>query len=165
MINRLRHVLILLALSTTACAGDQSLQAAFEAQMKDNGYDSYEIIWIQENETDGWVLHTAWTDQYPDNRSEPGVNYYQKQGKKWQNAMGTGCSKSGVSMFGLMGNGYLYCSVLRSNMDLAKITAGGEEGKIFPFNNDTMKVWVAVSPKVNAKLIGTSPDGHEYPLN
>lgn len=161
---KIRFALILIIFSVAACAGDQSLQDAFEAQMKDNGYDNYEIIYMQENETDGFVLHTAWTKQFPDNKNEPGVNYYQKQGKKWQTAMGTGCSDSGVSRFGLMGNGYLYCAVLRPDMDFEKILAGDVEAKIFVFNG-TMKVWVAVSQENKAKVVGITNEGGEIALN
>lgn len=165
MTNKLQFALALLAFSVTACGGDQSLQGAFEAQMKDNGYGSFEIIYLQENDNDGFVLHTAWTEQFPDNRTEPGVNYYQKQGKTWQTAMGTGCSNNGVSKFGLMGNGYLYCAVLRPDMGFEKIRVGDTEAQIFAFNNDTMKVWLAVSQENNARVIGITPDGHESALN
>ena len=74
------------------------------------------------------------------------------------------CSNSGVSMFGLMGNGYLYCSVLRSDMDFEKIAAGGQAAQVFTFNG-TMKVWVAVTSEANAKVVGITKDGHEIALN
>lgn len=164
MTGTFRIAALLSLFSMAACAKDSSLQGAFEAQMKDNGYDGYEIIHLQENESDGWVLHTAWTKDYPDNRNEPGVNYYQKQGKKWQSAMGTACSSNGVSMFGLMGNGYLYCSVLRPGMEFESITAGGQTAQIYTFN-DTMTVWVAISPEANAKVSATTPEGREIALN
>ena len=164
MIKKFRIACALITFSLAACAGDKTLQGVFEAQMKDNGSDGWDIIHVQENETDGFVLHTAWTDQHPDSRNEPGVNYFQKQGKEWQSAMGTGCSNSGVSMFGLMGNGYLYCSVLRSDMDFEKIAAGGQAAQVFTFNG-TMQVWVAVTSEANATVVGITKDGHEIALN
>ena len=164
MVKKSHIVCALLTFSLVACAGDKSLEGVFEAQMKDNGSDGWNIIHVQENETDGFVLHTAWTDQHPDNRNEPGVSYFQKQGKEWQSAMGTSCSNSGVSRFGLMGNSNLYCSVLRADMDFEKITAGGQAAQIFTFN-ETMKVWVAVTSESNAKVVGFTKDGREIALN
>ena len=164
MIRQFWIACVLLALSLPACAGDQTLQGAFEAQMKSDGYDGFDIIHVQEDESDGYVLYTAWTDQHPDNRNEPGLNYYQKQGEQWQSAMGTGCGSSGVSIFGMMGNGFLYCSVLRPDMDFVQITAGGQAARMFTFN-ETMKVWVAVSPEANAKVVGVMVDGREIALN
>lgn len=153
----------LIILSLAACAGDKTLQGVFEAQMKDDGYDGWDIIHIQEDETDGFVLYTAWTDQHPDNRNQPGVSYFQKQGEEWQSAMGTACSNSGVSTFGLMGNGYLYCSVLLPDMDFEKVTAGGQAARIFTFN-ETMKVSVGVTSEADAKVVGFTKDGREIAL-
>jgi hypothetical protein len=164
MIEKYGIACALITLSLAACAGDKTLQGVFEAQMKDNGSDGWDIIHVQENETDGFVLHTAWTDQNPDSRNEPGVNYFQKQGTEWRSAMGTACSNSGVSMFGLMGNGYLYCSVLRPDMSFENVAAGGHAAQVFTFN-ETMKVWVAVTSEANAKVVGISKDGREIALN
>ncbi len=164
MFKKYRIACALFAFSLAACAGEQTLQAVFEAQMKDNGSDGWDIIHLQENETDGFVLHTAWTDQQPDSRNEPGVNYFQKEGTEWRSAMGTACSSSGVSMLGLMGNGYLYCSVLRPDMDFDRITAGGEVAQVFTFN-ETMRVWIAVTSEANARVVGITGDGREIALN
>jgi len=80
MIKNFRIACGLITFSLAACAGDKTLQGILEAQMKDNGYDGWDIIHVQENETDGFVLHTAWTDQHPDNRSEPGQGGAKRHG-------------------------------------------------------------------------------------
>ena len=158
------YALVVLVFSVSASAGDKSLRGLFEKQMTEGGYVGYEIIHVQENETDGWVLYTAWDKDYPDNRNRPNGGYFQKNGKRWQSAMGTACNRNSVSMFGLMGNGYLYCSVLRPDMDFESITAGDNEAQIFTFN-ESFTVWVAISPKGNATVVGTTADGREVNLN
>ena len=155
---------LLLAVSTTACAGDSTLKGTFEAQMKDNGYDGYEIIHIQENEGDGWVLHTAWTKDYPENRNEPGINYYQREGKKWQSAMGTACSSNGVARLGLRGRGHLFCAQLREGMSFTSIFVDETEAKMFEMGNGAT-VWYAVSENAEARVRGVTASGAERWLN
>lgn len=158
------YALLMAAFSLSACAGDPSLQGVFEAQMKDDGYAGYDIIHIEENQGDGWVLYTSWTDDYPDNRNRPGVGYFQLEDDQWQSAMGTACSSNGVSTLGLMGNGYLYCSVLRPDMQFESISAGRSDAQIFTFNG-TMTVWVAIASEFGASVVGTTSDGREVSLN
>jgi hypothetical protein len=134
------------------------MQGIFEGQMKDNGVDGFEIIHLQENELAGLVLYTSWTSDYPDNRNEPGINYYQKQDGKWVGAMGTACGNNGVSRFGLMGNGYLYCSTLRQDMAFEKIMADGREANVFTFNGD-MRVWFAITDSRDSVITGVSSNG------
>lgn len=140
------------------------MQGKFESQMKEDGVDGFEIIHIQENELDGLVLYTSWTADYPDNRNQPGINYFQKEDGKWGSAMGTGCSDSGVSRFGLMGDRYLYCSKLRADMAFKKILVDdSQDAVLFTFNQD-MRVWFAITDSRESTVVGVSNNGTELQL-
>lgn len=65
-----RVAALLLAFSMATFAGDPTLQRVYEAQMKDDGCDGHGIIHIQKNASDGWVMDTSWTEEYPDNRND-----------------------------------------------------------------------------------------------
>lgn len=162
---RLITLLVFLSLATVAgCSDDLSLQATFEKQMKDDGVDGFNIIHIDENENRGLVLYTSWTEEYPDNKNYPGINYYRKLEQRWESRPGTACSDRGVSRLGLSGNGYLFCAVLKENMKFEKIRVGDSDAHIFNVN-DSMRVWYAVADDKKAKVVGTISDGREVTLN
>lgn len=155
---------LILLLLITGCSGDTSLKGAFEKQMKEDQADGFNLIHLEDNETDGLALYTSWTDDYPDNKNKPGINYYEKVDGKWQSRTGTGCSDGGVSRLGLMGNGHLYCSILKENMDFEKILVDGTEANVFQVG-DSIRVWYAVSDEKGAKVTGVSGGGREVRLN
>lgn len=163
--GRARGALIFIFLAcATACSGSETLQQAFEKQMKTDGADGFDLIHLQENEQDGLVLSASWTEAYPDNRDEPSVFYFQKQDGRWTRQTGTACSQSGVSRVGLMGNGYLYCSVLRDDWDFAKVRVGETEAKMFQ-THAGRNVWYAVAEAFELPVVGVGADGREWPLN
>jgi hypothetical protein len=64
---------LILLLLITGCSGDTSLKGAFEKQMKEDQADGFNLIHLEDNETDGLALYTSWTDDYPDNKNKPGI--------------------------------------------------------------------------------------------
>lgn len=163
----MRLITLLLFLSLTGvagCSGDLSLQATFEKQMEDDGADGFNIIHIDEKENRGLVLYTSWTEEYPDNKNHPGINYYHKLDQRWESRPGTACSDSGVSRLGLSDNGHLFCAVLKENMKFEKIRVGGSDAHIFNVS-DSIRVWYGVADDKNAKAVGIISDGREVTLN
>ena len=156
-------VLILLVV-TVGCSSDVSLMGAFQKQMAENAVDGFFIIHLEERETDGLVLYTSWTEDYPDNQNRPGINYYERLDTGWESRPGTACSDSGVSRLGLMGNGYLFCSTLKANMDFEKILVGDTEAKMFQFGDNRL-VWYAIEDEKGSKVAGISSDGRQIALN
>ncbi len=121
-------------------------------------------IWIVEKENRGLVLYTSWTEEYPDNKNYPGINYYQKLEQRWESQPGTACSDRGVSRLSFSGNGHLFCAVLKENMKFKKIRVGDSDAHIFNVN-DSIRVWYGVADDKNAKAVGISNDGREVILN
>jgi hypothetical protein len=151
-------------LATAGCSSDTSLKGVFEKQMKQDRVDGFNIIHLQENETNGLVLYTAWTKDYPENKNQPGIHYYEKGDSGWESRPGMGCSDSGVSRLGLMGKGYLYCAMLKDYMQFSKVMLGDIEALIFQVN-EKQQVWYALSGDRDAKVVGVSSDGKEVALN
>jgi hypothetical protein len=146
------------------CSGNLSLQETFEKQMKDDGIGGFNIIHIDEKENSGLVLFTSWTEQDPNNKDDTSIHYFEKPDQRWERQTGMECSTNGVGLMGLMGNGYLFCSIFKANMDFEKIRIGDSEVDIFNVN-DSMRVWYAVVDDRDSKVLGITSDGRDFALN
>jgi hypothetical protein len=132
--------------------------------MREDGADGFDIIHVEENERDGLVLYTSWTDEYPDGRNRPGIRYYERLDGRRKSSTGTECSSSGVSRLGLMGNGYLFCSTLKENMSFERIRVGDSEAIILQ-TSDGKLVWYAIEDEKESNVTGITSDGREVALN
>lgn len=163
----MRHRTFFLALLLTgiaACSGDNSLQGAFEKQMHDDEVDGFTIIHLEENESDGLVLFTSWTKDYPENRNKPSIHYFQKTENHWKIQTGTACSTNGIAQLGLMGNGYLYCAGFKKAMSFEAVRVGDKEAKLFS-TPEVGTVWYARAGEREMKVIGITAEGREIALN
>ena len=145
---------------TVGCA-DESLQEIFQRKMKDDKMDGYNIIHIEENDQYGLIVNTSWTKQYIENKNEPGIHVYKRDGSKWVMRPGTGCSAGGTSKLGIPGKKTLYCGALTIKRPFAKIIVGDHEAKIFPVTDD-LRVWYAVGQGRDLKVKGIAKNGSEH---
>jgi hypothetical protein len=139
-----------------SCAGDTSLNGAFEKQMKDDGAGEYSVLHIEEGAKDGIVLFTA--------GGEAALFYFGKSGQGWARQTGTDCDASGISQVGLMGNGYVYCGTLRQDMDFMAIRVGGNDALLFD-TPDGRRIWYARVDDMGLDVSGVMADGREVGLN
>lgn len=157
-------VLFVLLAASPGCSSDQGLQGAFEGIMEEDQVENYEILYIQESESDGLVVSASWSADNPGRRDEPGIYYFQKEDGRWQIRPGTSCTQRGVSSLGLMGNGVLYCGVLKDDWDLSAIKVGNAEAMLLKTHGGKT-AWFTRAAEMNLTVTGVNADGSEVQLN
>jgi len=141
-----------------ACAPD-TLQSTFEKAQQSNGMDGINIIHIEENEANGLVLATTWTEQYIENKDRPGINVYLQENGQWMAIPGTDCDGPMFTL-GMQGNGYLYCGVITEDRPYVKIMVGETEAQIFDVN-DKKRVWYVVQKSRGLIVQGSFASGEQ----
>lgn len=96
-------ILIIAFMSIYGCSADDSLQGAYERQIKENGMDGFNIIHLEERASVGLVLNTSWTNDYPENQFRPGIHVFEKTEGGWQAVPGTACDANTVARLSLFG--------------------------------------------------------------
>ena len=157
-------ILIIAFMSIYGCSADDSLQGAYERQIKENGMDGFNIIHLEERASVGLVLNTSWTNDYPENQFRPGIHVFEKTEGGWQAVSGTACDANTVARLSLFGNGQLYCASLDPESEVQEVRVGQSAAQIFDSANGS-RVWFAITEERDAKAIGTTPDGREIKLN
>jgi hypothetical protein len=66
-----------------ACTKDDSLSGVFEAAIKDDGIEHYDILNIQKDESLGLFLFASWTTENPGQRDDPNIWVYDKSDGRW----------------------------------------------------------------------------------
>jgi len=156
----MRILLVLgLLVCVTGCSGDQSLNGVFERQMQEDGATGYTVIHAEENEKIGVVMYTE-----ADFPNEATLKYFLNSDGQWQTGMATSCTDKGVTKLGMMGNGYLTCSVLQEDWIVETIRVDGVEANLFDIGSGR-KAWYLVTEEKSSEVVGVSPDGKEFRLN
>ena len=103
----------------SGCATDDTLLGAWERQMKDIGAQNYEVIDSREDLKGGLVFYATWSEDFPGQRDEPSASYYERVDGRWVANPGTVCTQTGITTLGLPDGDFLYCAVLRDDMNVA----------------------------------------------
>lgn len=154
-----------LLLSATGCSSDNTLQGAFEQIMKEDEVENFEVLHLQENETDGLVVAASWSDDYPDRRDEPRILNFQIEDGRWVVRPGTSCTQRGISKVGLYDSGdWVYCGVLKDKWDFEKVKVGNSEATLVKTHGGKIAFVARAADKEQA-IVGVYADGTETQVN
>ena len=148
--------ILFLIMALAACSEDSSLAGAIAKEMSESGRADYQIVHTEETAHDAVVLYLSGGDA--------AAVYFQLQDGRWKPRTGTACGDRGVTVVGLMGNGYLYCSTLREDMTFEAVRVGDADATLLQ-TIDGRRVWIGRGDDMEQAVTGVSSDGSEVKLN